>query len=160
MTARLDHVQPANSHTAPGWVRAFSRVLDFLLQRGVPLGPNALVTITGRTSGLPRTTPLAIVEGSGRRFVWSPWGDVHWVRNLRVAGRATVNVRGRSEVVTATELDLDARVAFFRGTLSDVARAVPFGYWFVRLVDGTDLNGPATAAKDRPVFELTSSREG
>ncbi|MDQ6790679.1 MAG: nitroreductase family deazaflavin-dependent oxidoreductase, partial [Candidatus Dormibacteraeota bacterium] len=40
------------------------------------MGPNGLITIRGRKSGLPRTTPVAIIEVSGRRWVWAPWGDV------------------------------------------------------------------------------------
>jgi len=49
--------------------------------------------VRGRTSGLPRTTPLAVIEVDGRRWVWSPWGEVHWVRNLRAAGRDVVTFR-------------------------------------------------------------------
>ena len=77
----------------PRRVSLFSPILKFLLAAGVPLGFNGLITIRGRKSGLPRTTPVAIIEVSGRRWVWAPWGEVHWVRNLRAAGRATITVR-------------------------------------------------------------------
>jgi deazaflavin-dependent oxidoreductase (nitroreductase family) len=120
----------------------------------VPLGFNGLITIRGRTSGLPRTTPIAIIAVDGRRWVWAPWGDVHWVRNLRAAGSATINVRGRKEEVRATELDHAERLAFFRDTLGPVARGIPFGRWFIRIVDGVDLDDPVEAADGRPVFEL------
>src|SRR6476469_6863717 len=90
----------------PRWVFSlFNPIVRFLLAAGVPLGFNGLITIRGRKSGLPRTTPVAIIEVSGRRWVWAPWGDVHWVRNLRAAGRATITVRRRKEEVRATELD-------------------------------------------------------
>ena len=85
------------------------------------------MTITGRTSGQPRTTPVAIIEHDGRRWIWAPWGDVHWVRNLRAAGRATITVRRREEEVTATELDRAEREAFFRDVLGPVARSPPAG---------------------------------
>jgi len=71
----------------------------------VPLGFNGLITIRGRMSGLPRRTPVAIIEVSGRRWVWCPWGDVPWLRNLRAAGGASITVRRRQEEVRATELD-------------------------------------------------------
>ena len=58
----------------PWRVRFFSPILKFLLGAGIPIGPNGLVTIRGRKSGLPRTTPLAIVEVEGRRWVWAPLG--------------------------------------------------------------------------------------
>ena len=83
----------ATSGQIPTRVRLFSPILKFLLVAGIPMGPNRLVTIRGRKSGLPRTTPLAIVEVGGRRWVWAPWGEVQWVRNLRAAGRATLSVR-------------------------------------------------------------------
>ncbi len=69
---------------------------------GVPMAINGLITIPGRTSGLPRTTGVAIIQAKGRRWVWAPWGDVQWVRNLRAAGRVTITLRRRKEEVQAT----------------------------------------------------------
>ena len=148
------HEPTSTAAGVPGVVSFFNPVAKRLLAAGVPLGFNGLITIRGRKSGLPRTTPVAILAVSGTRWVWCPWGDVHWVRNLRSAGRATISVRGRSEDVTATELDPTQRVAFFRDTLGPVARGIPFGYRFIRILDGVDLNDPVEAAQGRPVFEL------
>jgi len=143
---------------APWWVTVFNPITKRLLAARLPLGFNGLITIRGRTSGLPRTTPVAIIDVSGRRWVWAPWGDVHWVRNLRAAGRATISVRGRKEEVRATELDPAERVAYFRDVLRPVARGMPFGVRFIRVVDGVDLNDPLEAAEGRPVFELHPDR--
>ena len=104
--------------------RFFSPILKLLLAAGVPMGPNGLVTIRGRKSGLARTTPLAIIEVGGRRWVWAPWGEVQWVRNLRAAGRATIAVRGRKQDVSATELDPTQRVGFVRDILGPHARGI------------------------------------
>jgi deazaflavin-dependent oxidoreductase (nitroreductase family) len=139
---------------APRRVSLFNPVARFLLAARVPLGFNGLITIRGRTSGLPRTTPVAIIDVSGRRWIWAPWGEVHWVRNLRAAGGATITVRGRKEEVRATELDQPQRVGFFRDVLGPVARGIPFGVRFIRIVDGVDLDDPSEAAEGRPVFEL------
>jgi deazaflavin-dependent oxidoreductase (nitroreductase family) len=156
MTDRTTAAQPAAS--ARWWVKIFSPIARPLLGAGVPLGFNGLVTIAGRTSGLPRTTPVAIIEHEGRRWIWAPWGEVHWVRNLRASGRATITVRRREEDVTATELDRDEREAFFRDHLGSVARSLPGGRWFIRTVDGVDLDDPVEASHGRPVFELHSAR--
>jgi len=104
MSARSEKVAVATSGQVPPRVRLFSPILKCLLVAGLPMGPNGLVTIRGRKSGLPRTTALAIIAVGGRRWVWAPWGEVQWVRNLRAAGRATICVRGRTEAVRATEL--------------------------------------------------------
>src|SRR5687768_3045138 len=98
---------------APRYVTLMNPIARRLLAARVPLGPNALLTVPGRKTGHPRTTPLAIIDYADRRWVWAPWGDVHWVRNLRAAGRATITVRGRREAVEATELDEQQRAAFF-----------------------------------------------
>ena len=151
---RIGSVALAPRAHVPWRVRFFSRILKFLLVAGIPLGFNRLVTIRGRKSGLPRTTPLAIIEVGGRRWVWAPWGEVQWVRNLRAAGRATIAVRGRTEEVNATELDPTERVGYFRDVLGPLARSIPFGVHFSRIVDGVDLDDPVEAAEGRCVFEL------
>jgi len=151
-------VMTANAARVPRQVSLFSPILKALLRAGVPLGVNGLITIRGRKSGLPRTTPVAIIEVSGRRWIWAPWGEVHWVQNLRAAGRATITVRRREEEVTATELDPTQRIGFFRDVLGPLARSIPFGFWFVRTVDGVDLNDPEEAAEGRRAFELHAIR--
>lgn len=143
---------------APRHVRVLSAVLKSLMVAGIPLGPNRLVTIRGRASGLPRTTPLAVIRLSGRRWVWSPWGESQWVRNLRAAGRATIDERGRLDDVTAIELNPTERVGFFRDVLAPLARSIPGGFTFGRVVDGVDLHRPEEAAEGKVVFELHADR--
>jgi deazaflavin-dependent oxidoreductase (nitroreductase family) len=125
-----------------------------LLAAGMPMGFNGLVTVPGRKTGQPRTTPVAIIEVDGRRWIWCPWGERHWVRNLRAAGSATIEVRRQTESVTARELDPAERLVFFRDVLRPLARSMRGGMWFIRTFDGVDLDDPAAAAANRPVFEL------
>lgn len=146
--------QLAGATSAPRWVTMFTPLAKPLLTAGVPMGFNGLLTVRGRKSGLPRTTPVAIIAVAGRRWVWAPWGEVHWVRNLRAAGRATITVRRRTEEVRAVELDQAERVAFFQDVLGPLAESIPFGKAFIRVVDGVDLTDPVKAAEGRRVFEL------
>ena len=120
------------------------------------MGPNVLVTIRGRTSGLPRSTPLAIIEQGGRRWIWAPYGEVDWVRNLRAAGEATITAGRRTEEVTATELDPAERAAFFGDVLTPVARSMPLGLWFMRTLLGTDLRDPDAASAGPPGVRAAS----
>jgi deazaflavin-dependent oxidoreductase (nitroreductase family) len=146
----------------PSWVPFFNPIARFLLRAGVPMGPNALVTVRGRRSGLPRTTPLTVVEASGRRWLMAPYGDVNWVRNLRAAGRATITVRRRREEVIATELDAAERVGYFRDVYGPFVRGIGRWFvWFIRIVDGVDVDGPPEeAAAGRRVFELRPLQAG
>ena len=150
--------QARTAAVVPRYVALFNPIAKRLLGAGVPLGFNGLITIPGRTSGVPRTTAVAIIAASGSRWVWCPWGEAQWVRNLRAAGHATITVRGQEEGILATELDPAQRVAFFRDTMAPLARSIPFGMRFIRLLDGVDLNHPVEAAEGRPVFELRPAR--
>lgn len=47
-------------------LRGTSRMLGGLLRGGVRLGPMMLLTVRGRTTGLPRTTPVDVFERNGR----------------------------------------------------------------------------------------------
>src|SRR5215467_8400058 len=113
-TIRLSHLDfeprrfqivaaPVRSHL-PSWVPLFNRIARPLLAAGVPMGPDVLITVRGRKSGVARTTPVTICENMGRRGIISPFGEVNWVRNLRAAGRATITIRRRREEVAAVEL--------------------------------------------------------
>jgi deazaflavin-dependent oxidoreductase (nitroreductase family) len=125
-----------------------------LLAAGVPMAFNGLISIRGRKTGLPRTTPVAIIRVGDRRWVWSPWGEVNWVRNLRAAGRATITFRREEGAVRADELTPDQRIGYFRDVLGPLARSVPGGSWLIKTFDGVDLSDPVSAAARRPVFEL------
>lgn len=138
----------------PRWVPWFNHVARPLLAAGVPLGPDVLITVPGRRTGLPRTTPVTLCENGGRQGVISPFGEVNWVRNLRAAGHATIAAGRRKEEVTAIELGPDEAVEFIRDVLAPHARRSRFGSWFVRTVDQIDIDNPVEAAKGRPVFEF------
>lgn len=157
MTARDITAGPGAAASPPGWVALFTPLAKLLLRAGIPLGFNGLITIRGRKTGLPRTNPVAIIEVEGKRWIWAPWGEVHWVRNLRAAGQATITQRGRAEEVRATELNAAERIGFFRDDLGALARSIPLGVWFIRTVDGVDLTDPVAAAHGRPVFELQAT---
>ena len=142
----------------PSWIPFFNPIARLLLTAGVPMGPNVLITVRGRKSGLPRTTPVTVIENSGRRGLISPFGEVNWVRNLRAAGHATITTGRRKEEVSAIELGPTEAVEFIRDVLAPHARQTRFGSWIVRNVDKIDIDNPEEAAKGRPVFELHPRR--
>ena len=148
------------STRVPPWVPFFNYLAKPLMAAGVPMGPDVLLTIRGRKTGLPRTTPVTIAENAGRRGIISPFGEVNWVRNLRAAGRATITVRRKKEEVTAVELGPTEAAAFIRDVLAPHARRTRVGSWFVRTVDKIDIDNPIEAAVGRPVFELHPPEAG
>lgn len=143
----------------PSFIGFFNRIAQRMLGAGIPLGPNALITVRGRKSGEPRTTPIALVEIAGRRWVQSPFGDVNWVRNLRASGHATLTVGRRQELVTAVELTPEGAAGFFRDVLGPYVRRVPLGAWMLGSVLGAKdiLEDPVAAGERHPVFELRAA---
>ena len=95
-------------------IRIGNRAVTPLIRLGVPMGPMALLTVAGRKSGLPRTTPIAVlIDDTGWR-VAAPYGVVDWVKNLRAAGRAEVFRRGRKTSVEAEELSAEQAAPVLR----------------------------------------------
>lgn len=144
---------------APAFVRASNPLTRRMLRLGMPMGPNVLLTVRGRTSGLPRSAPVAIAEFNRRRWIIAAYGDVQWVRNLRAAGEGEIRHGGRTERVRSTELGPAAALAFYRDTLPAFVASLPwFGRRFVMLlfaVAGPEvLNDPVAAAASHSVFEL------
>jgi len=155
-----DTVRPGRQ--APALVRFSNPLTRRLLRLGMPMGPNVLLTVRGRTSGEPRTAPVAIVEIDGHRYVIAAYGEVQWVRNLRAAGEADIQIHGGTEHVTAVELTPDATRAFFGNALPGfIARFPWIGRGFARVLFGLAapeiLNDPDRAAAKHPVFELNAT---
>jgi deazaflavin-dependent oxidoreductase (nitroreductase family) len=98
-------------------IRIGNRLVTPLIRAGLPLGPMALLTVSGRKSGLPRTTPVALLpQETGWRLI-APYGVVDWVKNLRAAGIAVVTRRGRKMNVEAEELTPEEAAPQLRDSL-------------------------------------------
>ena len=104
--------------SVPSLIPILNPLIRRLLGAGMPFGPNVLLTVRGRSSGLPRTFPVAILELDGRRFVQSPFGEVNWVQNLRAAGEALVSKGRGRERVEAIEVAPEAGGPVLRDALA------------------------------------------
>ncbi len=93
---------------------------------GVPV---LLLTVTGRKSGQPRTTPVGYFEHEGGYLVVGSAGglpqDPQWFRNLRAASRAEVQRGRQSDSVTVRELTDEERDAAWKDVV--LVRCPPFG---------------------------------
>ena len=97
-----------------------------LLRRGLRLGTQHLLTVPGRKSGAPRSTPVSIATHNGRRYIVAAFPDADWVKNVRATGTATL-ARGRSEEhVRFSELATTERGPVLRAFLEQVRGGVRF----------------------------------
>lgn len=147
---------PDTQTRVPFFVPIFNPIAQRLLGAGLPLGPNALLTVRGRKTGIPRTTPVALVVADGRRWIIGTFGEVNWVQNLRAAGEATLTVGKRLESVRATQLTVEQTEAFFTDIVGPYVRRLPLGRFLLgSILRARDiLDDPAGAARRHPVFEL------
>ena len=142
----------------PSVVGLFNPIARRVLRVAPVLGPNALITVQGRKSGLPRTTPVALVEVDGKRWVIGTFGETNWVRNLRASHEATLTFGRREERVRASELTADQGAAFFRDVVGPYVRRLKIGSLLLSVLGAKDiLEDPAGAAGRRPVFELDAA---
>lgn len=138
-------------------------ILKGLLRIGVPMGPMVLLTVRGRKSGQPRTTPVDLFEGSGRSFLVSTHRQEssNWVRNLRTAGEGVIS-RGHSRrSIAVVELAPDDAGKVLKDVLGR-RLAMPLRGFVLRRTFSVPPDAPLSefiaAANSHPVFEIIPPR--
>ena len=137
----------------PWWLGPANRMITFLNRLGFALGTQHILTIQGRKSGRPRSTPVSLLTVAGSRYVVTG-GTPDWVRNARSSGRAVLERGRRRELVALIELPVDERAAILR----EFPKQVPHGVSFFELLLGVriDPDALAAAAPRCPVFRIES----
>ena len=106
--------------------RLANTLITALLRIGIAPPRTYLLTVSGRKTGRPLTTPVTLVEADGRRWLVGPYGEVGWVRNVRAAGRVTLSRGSRSERLTATPLGPGDSADVLRRYIREVPITRPF----------------------------------
>jgi deazaflavin-dependent oxidoreductase (nitroreductase family) len=109
----------AKTYQVPSFVRLGNFFTTRLLRAGLKPGNMALLTVRGRKSGLPRTTPVSLLgERDGRRWLLAAFGEVDWVRNLRAAGEASLKRGRRPEHIFVKELSAEEAAPILKESLA------------------------------------------
>ena len=120
-----------------------------------------LLTVPGRTPGMPRSTPVDVFEHDGRQWLVSTHGagDSNWVRNLRAAGQGVLSRGAQTFSFTAAEVPSEDVADTLRRVIGPrLARPVA-GFVLrrtLRLPTSASADAFARAAETHPVFELRS----
>jgi deazaflavin-dependent oxidoreductase (nitroreductase family) len=140
---------------APWWLKPANRLYEFLLRRGVSFGREhpVVLTVPGRKSGRPRSTPVTPMNVEGRRYVIATFPGADWVANVRAAGSVTLTDGRRSEDVRMVELEPEQAAPVLRF----FGEQVPAGVGFLKR-SGLVLGGTAAEleglAGRLPVFRI------
>src|SRR5882724_5009881 len=147
----------AKKRQIPMFLRVGNMMTTAFLRAGVKFNgfgksryPMYLLTVKGRKSGVPRTTPIVTLLKNDRRYLVSPFGIVDWVRNLRAAGEATLTRGRRSETVNAKELPKREAALVLQ---EDVKAGNPFASYF-EVTAESSLEDFERTTISHPVFVL------
>ena len=128
----------------PGWM---IRMNVAILRRGLKVGSQYLLTVPGRKSGAPRSTPISVVMVDGERYIVAAFSMADWVRNVRAAGGGSLSRGKRTEAVKLIEVPEPERDPILRAFLQQV----PGG---VRFFESPDADAVVAAASRYPVFRV------
>jgi deazaflavin-dependent oxidoreductase (nitroreductase family) len=147
----------ARHYRKPGWFtqHVFNRLVAVLTRLGLSVWGSRVLEVTGRSTGLPRRTPVNLLSWEGTEYLVSPRGEGQWVRNVRAAdGRLHLLLGSRRTAYRAVELADDEKVPVLRAYLRRWKAEV--GVFF----DGTSAESSdaelAAIAPRHPVFRLTA----
>ena len=96
------------------WRRALNAVVRPLARLGLAGPGTHLLTVRGRTSGRPWSTPVSLVEENGVRWLVAPVADRNWVLNARAAGWVELRRGRRRERLAIVELTPEQAVPVLR----------------------------------------------
>jgi deazaflavin-dependent oxidoreductase (nitroreductase family) len=115
----------------PWWLKPLNKAVIVSTKLGLPIfgkeGPTIL-TVTGRSSGRPRPTPITPMCVDGNRYVVGGFPGADWVRNARANPEATLTHNRRDQRVRMVEMSADEA----RPLLRQFPTLVPTGVDFMK----------------------------
>jgi deazaflavin-dependent oxidoreductase (nitroreductase family) len=136
----------------PWWLKYVNKLMIGLSRLGANFGP-VVLTVPGRKSGKPRSTPVTPMTVDGKEYVVGGLPGADWAANARAAGEGTLQRGRRSERVRLVEMSADEA----RPLLREFPVKVPTGVGFIKsvgLVTGPNPDEFEALAGRCPVFRL------
>jgi deazaflavin-dependent oxidoreductase (nitroreductase family) len=124
--------------------------MRLLIRLGLAPRTTVLLTVPGRRSGTPRSTPVTLVEEDGQRWLVAPYGPVEWVHNARAAGQVELSRGRRTETVRVKELAPEAAAP----VLKAYVERVPITWPYFDAAPDAPIAAFAAEAPRHPVFQV------
>jgi deazaflavin-dependent oxidoreductase (nitroreductase family) len=147
-------MRPPFRMTVGLWIA--STIIGTLLRLGLPVGPSALLSVRGRKSGKIYTIPIALVENSSTSFLVAAFGEVNWVRNLRVVDQAQLTRRRRTEDIRVVELETREAAPILKQFFKE-SQNVSFIKPYFHVTTESSLADFELEALHHPVFRIVST---
>jgi deazaflavin-dependent oxidoreductase (nitroreductase family) len=111
-----------------------------------------VLTVPGRKSGIPRSTPVQLLFLDGQRWLVAPYGEGDWVRNARAAGTVELTRARKTERLAVEEVGPEEAAPVLREYLRRTSIVKPY---FDATPD-SPLDAFAAEAARHPVFRLSA----
>jgi len=112
----------------PRYLKPMNKFMMAVQKLGIPTGPAMVLTVPGRKSGQPRSTPMTPFEFDGGLYVVAGYPGADWAANARAAGTGTLARGRRSRQVRIVELSAEEA----RPVLRVFPAQVPVGVGFAK----------------------------
>lgn len=121
----------------PRYLKPMNKVMMAVQKLGLPTGPAMVLTVPGRKSGQPRSTPMTPFEFHGGLYAVAGYPGADWAKNARAAGTGTLSRGRRSRQVKIVELTADEARPVLRVYPGEVPVGVTFAKRSGMVRDGT-----------------------
>lgn len=88
----------------PRWLKPANKIMIAMQKLGIPTGPPMILTVPGRKTGHPRSTPMTPFTLNGRLYTVAGFPGADWARNARAAGSGTLSHGRKKQRVKIVEL--------------------------------------------------------
>jgi deazaflavin-dependent oxidoreductase (nitroreductase family) len=112
----------------PRYLKSMNRVVRAIQKLGIPTGPAMVLTVAGRKTGQPRSTPMTPFTYRGGLYTVAGYPGADWAANARAAGTGTLSRGRKSREIKIVELDADES----RPVLREFPAQVPVGVGFAK----------------------------
>jgi deazaflavin-dependent oxidoreductase (nitroreductase family) len=94
----------------PAWLKPMNKVMIAVQKLGLRTGPAMVLTVPGRKTGQPRSTPMTPFTHDGALYTVAGYPGTDWAANARAAGTGLLTRGRKSRRVKIIELrSTDAR---------------------------------------------------
>jgi deazaflavin-dependent oxidoreductase (nitroreductase family) len=131
----------------PRYLKPMNKFMMAVQKLGIPTGPAMVLTVPGRKSGQPRSTPMTPFEFDGGLYVVAGYPGADWAANARAAGSGTLSRGRRSRPVNIVELTAAQARPILRAFPVQVPVGVAFAKRSGMVVDGTSDEFEALAGR-------------
>lgn len=121
----------------PRYLKPMNKVMMAVQKLGIPTGPAMVLTVSGRKSGRPRSTPMTPFEFNGGLYAVAGYPGANWAANARAAGTGTLSRGRKSCCVRIVELTADQARPVLRVFPIEVPVGVAFAKRSGMIRDGT-----------------------